>query len=202
MSETSTGATRRSPFAGHAVAGHPNAAGQTGVRLQAETLPGAAQISTWISGVQGLEQALTALLGRQPPTQTGQTQATRHGLLVRTGPEEFLLVADHDVDNAAELRRHVPAGIGAVTDLGHARCRIRISGDRCRDTLSKLFPIDLRDAAFPVGQARATGHHHVPALLHRIEHDRFDLYVFTTYAQDQLHVLVDAALEYGVSVDA
>jgi sarcosine oxidase subunit gamma len=84
--------------------------------------------------------------------------------------------------------------------LGHARCRIRISGGKCRDTLSKLFAIDLRDAAFPVSQARLTGHHHVPALLHRVGPDQFDIYVFTTYAQDQLHALVDAALEYGVAL--
>jgi sarcosine oxidase subunit gamma len=191
----------RSPFEGFASAVQPGAAGQTGVHLHAETLPGVTQISTWISGVPGLEQALRALLGEQPPMHSGLTLPTACGLLVRTGPEEFLLVADNaTTDNTALLRRHVGVDTGAVTDLGHARCRIRISGGKCRDTLSKLFAIDLRDAAFPVSQARLTGHHHVPALLHRVGPDQFDIYVFTTYAQDQLHALVDAALEYGVAL--
>jgi sarcosine oxidase gamma subunit len=39
----------------------------------------------------------------------------------------------------------------------------------------------------------------VPALLHRTGVDGFDIYVFTTYALDQLHALEDAALEYGVA---
>ena len=60
--------------------------------------------------------------------------------------------------------------------------------------------LDLRAAAFPVGSARLTGHHHVPALLVRTALEGFDILVFTTYALDQLHALEDAALEYGVSV--
>ena len=99
-----------------------------------------------------------------------------------------------------ELRQHVPADIGSVTDLGHARCRIRIEGPRCRDTLSKLFAIDLRDAAWPVGELRLTGHHHVPSLLHRLGAQSFDVYVFSTYAFDQLATVLDAAREYGVSL--
>ncbi len=192
---------RRSPFGGHGNTIHLNSAGQTGVRLQADTLPSVTQVSSWISGVSELEHALTRLLGQKPPMDCGATLPTDHGLMVRTGPEEFLLVAERGVDNTALLRRHVAVDIGAVTDLSHARCRIRVSGDKCRDALSKLFPIDLRDAAFPESQARLTGHHHVPALLHRIGRDRFDIYGFTTYAQDQLHALMDAALEYGVSVE-
>jgi sarcosine oxidase gamma subunit len=47
---------------------------------------------------------------------------------------------------------------------------------------------------------RLTGHHHVPCLLHRLGEQAFDLYVFTTYAHDQLAVVLDAALEFGVSL--
>ena len=173
-----------------------------GVRLHAAVLRSVTQASTWISGVSELERALASALGQPVPARTGQIQQSDHGLLVRTGPEEFLLIAEQALDNTALLRRHVTAQVGAVTDLSHARCRIRIAGDRCRDTLSKLFPLDLRDAAFPLAQIRLTGHHHVPALMHRMGRDQFDLYVLTTYARDQLHALVDAALEYGVVVES
>jgi sarcosine oxidase gamma subunit len=47
---------------------------------------------------------------------------------------------------------------------------------------------------------RLTGHHHVPAALHRTGAQAFDIYVFTTYALDQLQALEDAALEYGVAI--
>lgn len=192
----------RSPFHGHPLGEHPNAAGQIGVRLQAGILPGVTQVSTWISGVPGLENALASGLGQPAPGPTGQTLQTADGLWMRTGPEEWLLVAGQPGDHLARWRRQVAADVGAVTDLSHARCRIRITGDRCRDTLSKLFPVDLREPAFAPGQVRLTGHHHVPATLHRTGADAFDLYVFTTYALDQLHALEDAALEYGVSLQA
>ena len=202
MSETPTLAARRSPFGGtRAALAQPNAAGQIGVRLQADMMGSVTQVSTWTSGMPALVQALTAWLGLPPPATTGSTLATDYGLLLRSGPEEFLLIAESVLDNAALLRRQVAGEFGAVTDLSHARCRIRVSGEKTCDTLSKLFPIDLREPAFAVGQARLTGHHHVPALLHRRARDDFDLYVFTTYAQDQWQVLRDAALQYGVSVE-
>ncbi len=191
-------AMHRSPFAGIYPAERPNAAGELGVRLFAETLPSVTQVSTWISGVSGLEQALTGVLGQRPPAATGNTLRTPQGLVIRTGPEEFLIVAEADSDNTAWLRRHVTADIGSVTDLSHARCRIRIGGSKCRDTLGKLFAIDLRESAFPIEQGHLTGHHHVPCLIHRLGVDRFDIYVFSTYALDQLSTVIDAGLEYGV----
>lgn len=203
MSEYSAQAARRSPFDGQATGPRPNADGAIGVLLHADTLPGVLQLSTWISGVAGLEQALTAWFGMAPPSACGQTLNTPRGLLLRTGPEEFLLLADTPAaDPVAEARRHVGSDTGAVTDLGHARCRIRVSGVQSRATLSKLFPIDLREPAFPVGQVQLTGHHHVPCAIHRLGPERFDLIVFTTYAFDQLAAVIDAALEYGVELQA
>ena len=189
---------QRSPFAGHEPMERANAAGEMGVRLFAETLPSVTQVSTWISGVAALEQALVGVLGQRAPANTGDTLRTPQGLVFRTGPEEILIVAEADADNTAWLRRQVGADVGSVTDLSHARCRIRVGGDRCRDALGKLFPIDLREAAFPVEEARLTGHHHVPCMIHRLGRVRFDIYVFSTYAHDQLSAIVDAALEYGV----
>ena len=55
-------------------------------------------------------------------------------------------------------------------------------------------------AAFAIGCL--SGHHHLPCGLHRLAEAEFDLYVFTTYAHDQLASLMDAALEYGVHLEA
>lgn len=195
-------AGHRSPFEGHVDGAQASASGKIGVRLHAHTLPGAVQIATWPAAIAALEQALTRVLALAGPlpARTGQVAELAQAMLMRTGPQEFLLVTATGEPMVAALRAHIPSDIGSVTDLGHARCRIRISGDACVATLGKLFALDFRETVFPVGELRLTGHHHVPCSLHRRAPDRFDLYVFTTYAHDQLATVLDAAREHGVAL--
>ena len=200
MAASRVGVTHRGPFEGHKPGDRPNRAGQIGVHLGAGTLSSVTLIATWPSGMKALSQALGAALGLAVPVRTGDTVHLDRGLLVRSGPEEFMLLSEQDAEGVASLRQRIAPDIGSVTDLSHARCRIRIEGKQCRDTLSKLFALDLREPAFPLDQVRLTGHHHVPSMLHRRGRDSFDIYVFSTYAHDQLSTLIDAALEYGVSL--
>jgi heterotetrameric sarcosine oxidase gamma subunit len=190
---------RHSPFDGHVSRQWPSADGTIGVRLAAGTVTGAALISTWPAGAAALADALAAGIGAAP-LRCGDTQAVAAGLLIRTGPEEYLLISATDAAMTETLRRSIDAQTGSVADLAHARCRIGIEGDRCREALAKLFAIDLGESSFAPGQARLTGHHHVPCLLHRLATDRFDLYITSSYAADQLATLIDAALEYGVAL--
>jgi heterotetrameric sarcosine oxidase gamma subunit len=193
---------QRSPFDGHKPGQRLAPDGQVGVVLHAATLPGLLQIHTWQSGIDMLRSALAAALDvAGVPAHTGQVVALASGLLMCTGPTEYLLLPAPGTEPGAQLRRQVTAEIGAVTDLGHARCRIQVEGARCRDALSKLFALDLREAAWPVGELRLTGHHHVPCAAYRTGRDRFELMVFSTYAFDQLGTLLDAALEYGVALE-
>lgn len=195
-------ALHRSPFEGHEPGQRPAANGLVGVRLRAETLAGLVQIHTWPSGIDALRAALAGALGvPDVPTRTGQLADAGAGLLMCTGPCEYQLLAVTGQCSVADLRQCVTADIGAVTDLGHARCRIRIDGPHCRDTLSKLFALDLREAAWPVGELRLTGHHHVPCAVLRRGPDGFDLLVLSTYAFDQLGTVLDAAQEYGVALE-
>lgn len=192
-------AALRSPFAGHPAGEFPNRAGALGVHLSARLLPGTALVSTWTNGVDGLLAALQSAWGPMP-TRVGACCSTHTGLFLRTGPEEFLVLAHNGLPVIEALREAVPADVGAVVDLGHARCCIRVQGAQCRATLNKLFALDLRDAAFPIGEVRLTGTHHVPCALYRVGDEQFDMLVFSTYAYDQLSTVMDAALEYGVSV--
>jgi sarcosine oxidase subunit gamma len=190
----------RSPFEGHASGNRPNAAGQTGVLLTAGMIPSFTLISTWISGLPGLLEALTTVFGDTVPQRIGKTTRTEFGLLARSGPEEFLLVGDDPGDRTTLLRATVSPDTGSVTDLSHARCRIHIEGAQCRTVLNKLFALDLRESNFLIGDIAMTGTHHVPSTLHRLGVDTFDLYVFSTYAHDQLATVLDAAQEYGVAL--
>ncbi len=191
----------RSPFHGHVPFERRARAGGVGVRLQAGTLRSVTQIHTWPAGIDALGSALSQTLGAAVPVRTQTLVSVPHGVLMRTGPEEFLLVSDSATPLWPTLRQAIAADIGSVTDLSHARCRIRIGGTDSRAMLSKLFALDLREPAFPVGELRLTGHHHVPCLLLRQGVDDFEMLVFSTYAHDQLGTLVDAALEYGVALE-
>lgn len=202
MVNATSSANVRSPFAGQASGRHPNAAGQVGVEISAGMLPGVALISSWISGLPGLLGAMNTVFGTPVPERTGLTLKTELGLLCRTGPEEFMLIGDDATDRCAMLRASITADVGSVTDLSHARCRIGISGAQCCTVLNKLFALNLRESAFPVGQVAMTGTHHVPCMLHRTGADAFELVVFSTYAHDQLDTVLDAAKEYGVNVQA
>ena len=199
-STTMPSVRHRSPFVGHEPREWPARDGHIGVRLCAGTISSVAQIATWPTGIDALVQALGAALGVTVPARTGDVVHLTQGLLARIGPEEFMHFSEQISDMATRLRQQIAADIGSVTDLSHARCRVSIEGDKCRDTLSKLFALDFREQQFPLDQVRLTGHHHLPYMLHRRERDAFDIYVFSTYAYDQLSTLIDAALEYGVAL--
>lgn len=190
-----------SPFTGHANGDHPTATGAIGVRLSARRCASVTLLASWVGNGAALENAVSQAVGAPAPARTGATGMTALGLLMRIGPEEFLLVDEAAASKrVATLRQRVTAEIGSVTDLSHARCRIRIEGDNCLDTLSKLFALDLREKAFAVQDIRLTGHHHVPGLLHRRGARAFDLHVLSSHAFDQLATLLDAAREYGVTL--
>jgi heterotetrameric sarcosine oxidase gamma subunit len=189
----------RSPFAGHTPGTQTDKAGNVAVHICAGTLQSVTLISTWCSGLPQLMWAMTDLFD-SVPVHTGSTAAGPLGLLARTGPEEFLLIGSSQYDATAKLRSVVGADIGSVTDLSHARCYIDIDGNQSRNMLNKLFAIDLREASFPVGHVRLTGTHHVPCMLYRVEGDSFRMFVFSTYAYDQLATVMDASREYGVSL--
>lgn len=193
-----------SPFADHAAHEHPTRDGLVQVRLQAERLASVTLISTWMGGTQALCAALGQALAATDlfplPASTGQTAQCPLGLLLRTGPHEFMLIGSGTADRLDALRAHITPDIGALLDLSHARCRVHIEGPHAVATLGKLFALDFRDAAFAVGQLQLSGHHHVPCSLHRLGADSFDMYLLSTYAHGQLESLWDAALEYGVAL--
>ena len=192
-------ATRAGPFPASMAQRRPNRDGQVQVRMQASTVPQLTQLSTWIGGWEALAARLSALLPL--PAMPGQTATQDGHWVARTGPEELLLITAPGADLLRELHQALPADVGHSLDLGQARCRLQLQGPAAVASLQKLFALDFRDAAFPVGEVRLSGAHHLPALLHRTGTDAFALYLHTTYAHDQVESLFDAALEWGVELN-
>ena len=185
---------------GHAV--HPTHTGLVQVHITAQRLESVTLLSTWTSGIGALTQAVHSALGCTPPAQTGEAAECESGLLLRSGPLEFLLIGAHAAPQRVEqLRAHVPTEVGSVLDLSHARIRVQLHGAKAVDALAKLYALDFRPAAFPVGRFQLTGHHHIPCLLHRLDVQDFALYFLSTYAHGQIGALMDVALEYGVELN-
>jgi len=182
---------------------HPTRSGQVQVHLRVQTLANLTQISTWSAGIGALSSALHRALDCEAPLHTGQLTHCALGTLMRSGPFEFLLIGQDDQapsDRVALLRQHVGADIGSVLDLSHARVRVSVQGEKAVDTLSKLYALDFRPAAFAKDSFALTGHHHIPCLLHRLDAQHFHAYFFSTYARGQVGLLEDAALEFGVTL--
>jgi sarcosine oxidase subunit gamma len=67
---------------------------------------------------------------------------------LRLGPDEWLLIGSLDDQEA-------PAA-GMLVDIGHRNVAIDVRGTHVRDVLNTGVPLDLDDAAFPVGAATRT----------------------------------------------
>jgi sarcosine oxidase subunit gamma len=179
----------RSPFTGHHAKSQPDRQGQVQVHVNAQVLSSVTLISTWVSGEAKLAEALTQALQVSIPQVTGKTVQCALGLLMRIGPQEWMLIGSAAQDAQATLRSHVHSDVGSITN-----------GSKATEALGKLFALDFRNAAFALNDIALTGHHHVPCTVHRVGEQSFDLYVFSTYAFGQLESLIDASREFGVEL--
>lgn len=173
----------------------PRAHAQTAVLVSASTLRCVWQLHTWVDGWEAFSTSLE--LHFTVPDMGCTVHLEDGTLVVRSAPEELLLINDNTSNLIEEIVNSVSAENGSALDLSHARCRIQVRGQAAALTLKKLFALDFRPSKFPVGAYRSSGFHHTPAALYRANTEDFDIFVYTTYSQDQLKSILDAALEYG-----
>ena len=157
------------------------------------------QVGTWPAVRAACAAAIVRVCGCEPPV--SPRVATDRGAhrLYRIAPDQCW-IATHDPDLPPALAREIGAAGGTVTVLTDARVRLSIDGVAAKALLSRLVPLDLRDASFPVGAFAQTGVHHAPALLDRIGAARYDLYVLATYAVSTWEWTLDQAMPFGYDV--
>ena len=157
-----------------------------------------AQIAVFPGCKAEVAAAVESLLGIHLPS-TAATTVSGRGRIYRTAPDQYWVVSG-EATMLAALALAVPAGVGAVTPLSHARVRLAIVGAPARALLAKEIALDLDPSVFPVGHAVSTGLHHNGVLLEHAAVDCYELYVPRTYAVSTWEWLVDAALEFGYDV--
>lgn len=77
-------------------------------------------------------------------------------------------------------------GLAATTDQSDGWVALRLSGPAAAQVLMRLVPLDLRDAAFPAGQAARSGLNHMPLILWR-DAEGFVVMTFRSMARTAWH---------------
>jgi sarcosine oxidase subunit gamma len=161
------------------------------------------QVAAFPATLSELAVSVSAALGiASLPAGIGTAAEAGARRVLKTGPEQFWVLAPAADNLAARLQEVVPPAMGAVTPLSHSRTRIFIEGDAAGETLAKGIPIDFHPEAFAVGQFALTGLHHTPVLVHRTAQARYEIYAMRTFALSVWEWLVDAALPFGYDIEA
>jgi heterotetrameric sarcosine oxidase gamma subunit len=160
-----------------------------------------AQISAWPAASRGVFRILTEVLDVPPPELPNTVANQGQTKILWLGPNRWLIVRptkSHDL--ASELAARLPFDSAAVVELGAGRCVFAVSGPRARDVLVKHLPLDLSASQFSVGRCAQSAIAHIGVLIHAEGQDRFELFVYRSFAQHLWTVLTDAALEFGLEV--
>lgn len=96
----------------------------------------------------------------QPINELRETKASDGTDLIscRLGPDEWLLIANTSTTGtiAADIARDLSSSQHTVVDISHRNVAFEISGTHVSDVLNTGCPLDLGDAAFPIGMATRT----------------------------------------------
>ncbi len=100
---------------------------------------------------------------------------------------------------AQELLASLRSALGGIhslaVDVSDMRAVIRIEGEGCREVLMKGTSLDLLSGDYAAGACRRMRFAEIAALLHVVEDDVFDIYVFRSYAHYAWEFLCATARE-------
>jgi methylglutamate dehydrogenase subunit D len=178
---------------------HGKVLGAGGVVLE-EIAPGSiVQAAAFAGEEKALIGAIAQVTGLSLPDGAGGGVFENGKSAFGFAPGRFLVV-DQEEGLGARLKPAVPTHVGTVTDLSHGRTAIRISGAGAEWVLAKFFAIDFSLPAFPEGAGRSTTHHDIFTHIQRTGADRFELYVFRSFARAFWTALCHASEEVGYEV--
>ena len=94
-----------------------------------------------------------------------------------------------------ELRKALAGLHSLAVDVSDMRAVIRIEGEAARETLMKGCSLDLLNGDYEAGTVRRMRYAEIAALLHVVEDQVFDIYVFRSYAHYAWEFLCTTARE-------
>ena len=165
------------------------------------------QFAGWPDNFKTVAARLGELIETSIPEQFGLASSSGSRRVFLLAPERLWVVAPDDQGLGKRLAESFGAEEAVVTELGHSRSVLRVSGSAVRDVLSKGLPVDIDPRVFPPGAFAQTAIHHISLLLHRVDEGDdaapvFELYVARGFAVSFWDWLTEAATEPGYRVTA
>jgi sarcosine oxidase subunit gamma len=119
------------------------------------------------------------------------------------GPERIWITGAASDEALRRLNSDSLGDEAIVTEVGHSRTVLRISGPKSDVLLSRGLPIDLDPEAFPMNAFAQSAIHHMPVLVHRVDVSEevvFDAYVSRDLAVTFWEWLTEAAAPLGCEI--
>ena len=159
------------------------------------------QFAAWPDTVAAAAKKAAKTVGHALPDDTFTAASKGKTSVFRIAPEKFLIVCPLRAGMGAALSKAFKADQAVVTELGHSRTIIRVSGDAVRDVLARGIAADLDPSVFPRGAFVQTGLHGVATLCHRSGPDQFDLIVARNFAVNIYEWLEETSAQFGYEVE-
>ncbi len=141
--------------------------------------------------------AIRERIGVELPLTPNTCAAGAHWTALWLAPDRWMLVSPSGPVAALD------GCPGAVNDVSHGRCVIRIEGPSAGDVLAGGCTLDFHPDVFKPGTCAQSSLARVNVLFHFVQADgpAYDLYVPRGLALSLWESLTDAAAEYGYRVD-
>ncbi|MEM7429786.1 MAG: sarcosine oxidase subunit gamma family protein [Pseudomonadota bacterium] len=159
------------------------------------------QFAAWPDTVAAAAKKAAKTVGHALPDDTFIAASKAKTTVFRIAPEKFLIVCPVRAGMGAALSKAFKAEQAVVTELGHSRTILRVSGDAARDVLARGMPVDLDQGVFARGAFVQTGIHGVAVLCHRSGRDQFDLIMPRNFAVNIYEWLEETAAQFGCTVE-
>jgi sarcosine oxidase subunit gamma len=195
-----------SALAGHLKPGrHGRESKGAGVIIREVTGRDLVQVAWW----PGTGTAVTDILAREldfaPAGHSRRASDNGPNTAFLVAPDRLWIAAPLSANLHPKLTRVIAPGLGVVTELGHSRTVLRLSGPSARDVLARHIAVDLDKSVFPPGSFASTSVHQVGILLHYVRDlggaPMFDLYLLRTFALSLFEGLTHTAESYGFTIE-
>jgi len=182
---------RVSALAGHNQPGHRGDPGKTGIIFREPQDLLLHQVAAWSDSIDEVGKTLAKLIGADAAAGPRSAVTGSKGSMLRIEPMKWWLLGVAAPTFAAEQ---------AVTlDLSHSRTRLCVAGDDAAEFLNRHFPLDLREASFPLGSVASSATHHVGVTLWRSA-DGYELFIPRGFALSLWEGLVESAAQFGADI--